>query len=67
MKCESNKSRGEKPGVILATVENRDQKQKVMDNRKKLVHNTRQFSKVYVDDARPLTSRINEANMMTVL
>ena len=35
VKCERNKSRGEKPGVILATVENRSQKQKVMDNKKK--------------------------------
>ncbi|MEW8548011.1 MAG: hypothetical protein AB2693_31290 [Candidatus Thiodiazotropha sp.] len=65
-KCERKKSRGSKPGVIIATVATREQKQKVLDNKKKL-RNIQQFSKVYIEDARPLTSRINEANMLTVL
>lgn len=66
VKCERKQSRGQKPGVIIATIANRDQKQKVMDNKKKLRH-VHPFKKVYVEDARPLSSTINESHMMTVL
>ena len=66
VKCERKKSHGNRPGVIIATIESRDQKQKLLDNKKKL-RNTRAFSNVYIEDVRPLSSRINEANMMTVL
>ena len=45
VKCERKKSRENKPGVIIATIENRDQKRKILDNKKKL-RNTRLFSKV---------------------
>ena len=66
VKCERKPSRGNSPGVILASLETGEQKLKVLETKKKL-RNTKQFAKVYIDEARPLASRINEANMMTVL
>ena len=36
VKCERNKSRDNRPGVIISTIENRDQKQKILDNKKTL-------------------------------
>ena len=67
VKCERKTSRGNKPGVILTTLETREQKLKVLENKKKL-RNTRRshFTTVYIEEARPLASRINEANMMNV-
>ena len=61
VKCERKKSRDNRP-----TIESRDQKQKLLDN-KKTLRTTRSYSNVYIEDVRPLSSRINEANMMTVL
>lgn len=66
VKCERKKTRSSRPGVVIATLETREQKQKVLENKKKL-RNTQRFSKVYIEEARPLTSRINESNMLTVL
>ena len=66
VKCERKPSRGNSPGVILASLETGEQKLKVLETKKKL-RNTKQFTKVYIDEARPLESRTNEANMMTVL
>ena len=66
VKCEHKTSQGNKPGVIFATLETREQKLKVLENKKKL-RNTRLFVKVYIEASRPLAGRRNETNMMTVL
>ena len=61
VKCECKTSRENRPGVIITTIESRDQKQKLLDNKKQL-RNTRVFSNVYKEDVRPQSSRINGAN-----
>lgn len=64
--CERKSSRGQKPGIIVATMENAEQKHEVM-RKKSHLKNTSNYKKVYIENDRSLESRVNESNMFTVL
>ena len=64
--AERKKGSGRNPGVVIARVESREQKQKIMKNKSKL-RKTRNYDKVYIEDETPRDVRNNEANLRTIL
>ena len=64
--CSRKLSRGDKPGVVIATLETLAQRQKLLEHKRKL-KSTKNYSNVYIEEARPLETRINEANIRTVI
>ena len=63
---ERKQTRDGKPGVIIATVETTEQKTKLMQN-KKILKKTKQYESVYIEDERPTSQRLSDANMRTLL
>ena len=63
---ERKQTRDGKPGVIIATVETTEQKTKLMQNKKSL-KKSKQYESVYIEDERPVSQRLNEAYMRTLL
>ena len=63
---ERKQTRDGKPEVIIATVETTEQKTKLMQNKKSL-KKSKQYESVYIEDERPASQRLNEANMRTLL
>ena len=55
-----------KPGVIIASIETLEQKRTIMENKKSL-KNTDAFKKVYIEEDRPLQTRVAESNMKSIL
>ena len=64
--AERKQARDGKPGVIIATVETTEQKTKLMQNKKSL-KKSKDYESVYIEDERPPSQRLNEANMRTLL
>ena len=66
VKAELKTSGNDKPGVIIASIETLAQKRKVMETKKSL-KNTNAFKNVYIEDDRPLQTRVIESNMNSIL
>ena len=66
LKAERKGSYHGKPGVIIASIETVEQKGKVMETKKEL-KKTNAYKKVYIEDDRPIQTRVAESNMRTIL
>ena len=66
LKAERKGSYHGKPGVIIASIETVEQKGKVMEAKKEL-KKTNAYKKVYIEDDRPIQTRVAESNMRTIL
>lgn len=64
--CRKKNLSNNRPGVIIASVDNGAQKTKLMKCKSSLKQ-SRNFHKVYIEDDRPQEIRTSEANMRTVL
>ena len=68
--CERKQARGQKPGqkpgLIVAKIQNAEQKQTIM-NVKNSLKNTSDYKDVYIEHDRSFSTRVNESNMFTVL
>lgn len=64
--AERKESRGRNPGVVVATVETSEQKEKIMKNKIKL-RQTREYNRVYIEDELTREAQVNQTNMMAIL
>ncbi|KAK3099216.1 hypothetical protein FSP39_001099 [Pinctada imbricata] len=64
---EADRKKGDRnPGVVLATIETKEQKDKILKNKSKLKHSSA-YSRVYIEDETPKEVRTQEANLRTIL
>lgn len=59
-------NRGPNPGIVIASVETKEQKEKLMKNKKRL-RQTRGYRKVYNEDELSHEARTHKSNMATLL
>ncbi|CAG2234439.1 unnamed protein product [Mytilus edulis] len=59
-------SKGSRPGLVIASVENEEQKKKLMKSKIKLKY-SRDYQKVYIENELTSEARVQLSNMMTVL
>ena len=59
-------NRGPNPGIVIASVETKEQKEKLMKNKKRL-RQTRDYRKVYIEDELSHEARTHKSNMATLL
>ncbi|CAG2228057.1 unnamed protein product [Mytilus edulis] len=59
-------SKGSRPGLVIASVENEEQKEKLMKSKIKLKY-SRDYQKVYIENELTSEARVQLSNMMTVL
>ncbi|CAC5406288.1 unnamed protein product [Mytilus coruscus] len=66
LSVERKESRGRNPGVVVASVETCEQKEKIMKNKIKL-RQTQEYNRVYIEDELTSEAQVNQTNMMAIL